>query len=243
MEKKIIAAYAVLTALTSITASAAVVVGWNTSTQTGGVNNFGTSPLAASTSDANITVTTGLTRGSGAGTTGTGAARGWGGNDWQTTSTANAIAGNDFISFSLTAASGQAVSYTGFDLSYRRSATGPNTGTLEYQIGSGAFNTISSPISYSSSANSGATLSTISLSGISALQGVQQTVTFRLSNFGGSNATGTWYVFDVANTTANDLFVSGTFATAVPEPSEYAGMAGAGLIGFAVWRRRSVRKA
>jgi hypothetical protein len=31
--------------------------------------------------------------------------------------------------------------------------------------------------------------------------------------------------------------------TAVPEPSEYAAMAGAGLVGFAIWRRRMARKA
>ena len=44
----------------------------------GGANNFGPSPLAATSSGANVTVG-GLTRGAGVGTGGTGAARGWGG--------------------------------------------------------------------------------------------------------------------------------------------------------------------
>jgi len=47
----------------------------------GGTNNFGPSPFAATLSDSNVTVG-GLTRGIGVGTTGTGAASGWGGNAW-----------------------------------------------------------------------------------------------------------------------------------------------------------------
>jgi hypothetical protein len=35
-------------------------------------------------------------------------------------------------------------------------------------------------------------------------------VTFRIVNYGASGAGGTWYLFDVANTTASDLEISGT---------------------------------
>ena len=60
-------------------ARADVLGGWDFSTLTGGSNNFGPSPLAATTSAASITVG-GLTRGVGVGTTGgSGAARAWGG--------------------------------------------------------------------------------------------------------------------------------------------------------------------
>jgi len=82
---------------------------WDFSSLAGGVNNFGASPLAVTSNDANITVG-GLTRGSGIGTMGTGAAKAWGGNSLQETSQANAIAGNDFATFTLTVKSGYAMS-------------------------------------------------------------------------------------------------------------------------------------
>jgi hypothetical protein len=54
-----------------------------------------------------------------------------------------------------------------------------------------------------------------------------------------------WLRWVVNNEVGNDhgLAIDNFSFVAVPEPSEYAAMAGAGLIGFAVWRRRSVRKA
>ena len=57
---------------------------WDVHAQAGGVNNFGPSPLGATFSDSHVTVG-GLTRGSGVSTTGTGAARGWGGVAWLST--------------------------------------------------------------------------------------------------------------------------------------------------------------
>jgi len=57
-----------------------------------------------------------------------------------------------------------------------------------------------------------------------------------------SSFAGTTSAYSVNGTGRFDMVsVSGTVA--VPEPSEYAAMAGAGLIGFAVWRRRQARKA
>jgi hypothetical protein len=48
---------------------------------------------------------------------------------------------------------------------------------------------------------------------------------------------------DLNATGADDGLAVDAFTAAVPEPSEYAAMAGAGLIGFAIWRRRMARKA
>src|SRR5271170_355275 len=80
--KTIIAtAFAIAACLTVNHASADLVAGWDVSTLIGGNNNFGPSPLAATVANPNLTIG-GLTRGSGVGTIGTGAARGWGGNDW-----------------------------------------------------------------------------------------------------------------------------------------------------------------
>jgi len=54
-----------------------------------------------------------------------------------------------------------------------------------------------------------------------------------------------WIRWIENNDAGNDhgLAIDDFTFSAVPEPSEYAALAGAGLIGFAVWRRRSVRKA
>ncbi|MBU1425971.1 MAG: DNRLRE domain-containing protein [Gammaproteobacteria bacterium] len=198
-------------ALAAAPAFAATLAGWDVHGLTGGSGNFGASPLAVTTSDANLAVG-GLTRGSGIGTSGTAAARGWGGNDWLNTSAANAVSGNDFATFTVTANSGYQVSYSSISkFDYRRSGTGASSGVLQYQIGGGAFADIAT-LSYTSTASSGASLAAIDLSGIPALQNVPAgtTVTFRIANYGGTSSSGTWYVFDAANSTANDLEVSGT---------------------------------
>ena len=67
--------------------SAATLAAWDVS----GQSAWGTSPLAPTTKDANLTVG-GLTRGAGVGITGPPAARAWGGNDWQSASATAAIA-------------------------------------------------------------------------------------------------------------------------------------------------------
>lgn len=193
-------------------ASAAVLAGWDVHGLAGGTNNFGSSPLAASVSDTNVTVG-GLTRGSGVGTTGTGAARGWGGNTWTSANASAATTANQYATFSVTANSGFQMSLSGISkLDYRRSNTGATSGVLQYQVGGGAYTDIT-PLSYTSTSSSGASITVpIDLSGIGALQNLPAgtTVTFRIVNYGGSGGGGTWYVFDAANTTANDLELSGS---------------------------------
>lgn len=196
-------------------AQADVLAGWNVSGQTG----YGTQGFAPTTSAADITIV-GLTRGSGVATTGTAAGRAWGGAAWTAASEAAAISANQYFTFSLTANSGHTLSLTNvtpFD--YRRSSTGPASGELQYQIGAGSFVDISA-LSYSSSSSSGASLSSIDLSSISALQNVSPntTVTFRVVNWGGGSA-GTWYVFDKANSSASDMAINGSVGIAVSSTS------------------------
>jgi 2',3'-cyclic-nucleotide 2'-phosphodiesterase (5'-nucleotidase family) len=206
-----------LAGLVARTAGAATVAGWDVNGQTGGANNFGTSPLSVTTQDPNVTVGP-LTRGSGVGTTGTGAARAWGGNTWTSTSEANAITANQFVSFTVTAAAGYRVSFSSiarFD--YRRSATGAANGVLQYQVGAGGF--VDGPsLSYTSTSSSGASLGPIDLSGQPNLQSIPggTVVTFRIVNWGGTGSTGTWYIFDVANSTALDFDLQGTVVSSPP---------------------------
>ena len=198
------------------TGNAATLFGWDVHGLAGGVNNFGVSPLSPTINVPTLTVT-GLTRGSGIGTNGTGAVRAWGGNAFTLATEAAAINANQVITFGATVSSGYTVSYTlisRFD--YRRSSTGPATGMLQYRIGSGTFTDIVS-LSYPTNTTSGASLSPINLSGVAALQniGAGTNVTFRIVNYGGGSS-GTWYVFDVANSTALDLEIQGTVSPVAP---------------------------
>ena len=189
-----------------------VLASWDVSGQT----TYGTSPLAATTSDSNVTVGS-LTRGSGLTISGTAATRAWGGNGFDATSEANAITASDFATFAITGKSGYTTSITSISkFDYRRSTTGPPSGELQYQIGSGAF-VDAAAISYSSTSSSGASLAAIDLSGISALQNVAAgtAVTFRIVNWGASTSTGTWYIYDVGNSTAADFAVTGTVTPVV----------------------------
>ncbi|MEQ1751694.1 MAG: Ig-like domain-containing protein, partial [Prosthecobacter sp.] len=200
--------------LSASTLVAAPIAGWNVSTLPGGAANYGPSPLAATESDLNVTVG-GLTRGAGVTTINSGAARGWGGNNWNSTTSAAAITANQFATFSITPNSGYTFSLSSISkFDYRRSGSGAASALVQYQLGAGSFTDITT-VSYTVSTSGGASLPAIDLSGISALQNVLSgtTVTFRIVNYGATGATGTWYIFDVANTTATDLQIDGTVTT------------------------------
>jgi subtilase family serine protease len=190
-----------------------VLAGWDMNALPGGTGDFGASPFSPTTNAPNITVI-GLTRGSGVGTSGYAAARGWGGSGFNSTGEAAAVTANQFATLALSAAGGYAVSISSVSqFVYRRSSSGPTSGVLQYQIGSGAFTDITN-LSYTSSSSSGAVLPAIDLSGISALQNVPSgtTVTFRLMNFGGSSSTGTWYLYDQSTPGVNDFEITGALS-------------------------------
>jgi hypothetical protein len=189
---------------------------WTPVTLTNGVGDFGASPFTASTTDSNLSVV-GLTRGSGVGQTGTGAANAWGGTDFNSASAAVAITANKFATFTLTAASGYKFSISSIEkYNIRRSASGPTTGQWQYQVGSGAFTDIGSPITWgATTSNAGNEQAAIDLSGIPTLQNIAAgtTITFRIVNYGASG-TGSWYINGHANATSKTLTVKGTVVTA-----------------------------
>jgi len=179
--------------------------------------DFGVSPLSAATNTAHIT-SSGLVRGPGVGTSGTGASRAWGGNNFASTSKDAAISAGKFITFSVTPAAGCKLSCSALaKFYYRRSASGPTNGLLQYQIGAGAFTDIAS-LGYPSVASIGVPVQPIDLTGIAALQNVpaNTTVTFRIVNWGGTASTGSWYVFDSADDTAADFALLGAVMPANP---------------------------
>ncbi len=190
-----------------------VLAGWDVSNQTA----FGVSPLAPTTNAAHLTVG-GLTRGSGVGITGSASASSWGGNTWNTSSEASAIAANEFATFSFTVQTGFKVSVSTINqFDYRRSGSGPTSGELQYQIGSGAFIDLA-PLSYTST--SGASLSPIDLSGVFALQniGAGTNVAFRIVNWGATSSGGTWYIPDLSTPSSPDFAISGTVTSLAPLP-------------------------
>jgi hypothetical protein len=90
--------------------------------------------------NANLT-SSGLVRGSGLTTSGTGAASAWGaGGGFNSATSAAAITGNKFITFTVKPNSGYAADMLNLDsIYYRTSSTGPNAILIQYQINTGAF--------------------------------------------------------------------------------------------------------
>ena len=202
----ITSAVAVLTVNSGTTGIVTTLAGWDVNAQSG----FGPSPMLPTTNAPSLTLV-GLTRGSGVTTTPTAASRAWGGNGFDSTSSAAAISAGDYATFALSANAGYTISVTAISrFDYRRSSSGPPNGLLQYQVGSGAFTDIAT-LAYSSTSSSGASLGAIDLSGIAALQNVAagEVVTFRIVNYGATGSGGTWYIFDSANSTAPDLAVQG----------------------------------
>jgi hypothetical protein len=205
---------AVLTVDTNPPGTPTVLAGWDVSL----LSNYGPSPLPPTTNASHLTIT-GLTRGGGIATSGTAAARAWGGNGFDSATPAAAISAGDYATFAITAQSGFKVSFTGISqFDFRRSGTGPPNGVLQHQLGNGPFTDVAT-LAYSTSTSGGAALGAIDLSSVNALQNVaEQTVTFRIVNYAASASGGTWYVYDVANSSAPDLVVEGIVASLSSPP-------------------------
>jgi trimeric autotransporter adhesin len=209
----------------SVTPLVTPLFAWDYSTLPGGAGNFGPSPMAATEANSNVTVY-GLTRGSGFGTfTGSGAAKAWGAANYTIGGTLSGeIAANKYWTFTVTANAGYKVSLSEI-MAYnvRRSSSGPNTGQWQYQVGSGSFVDIGTPIAWGTNTTAaGNPQAAISLSGITDLQNVGPgiPVTIRLVNYGAGSTTGTCYWNDLGNNTGNDLIVNGT----VVAPAIWSGL-------------------
>jgi hypothetical protein len=198
--------------------SAPGLVWFNTSALPGGVNNFGPSPLFASYA-ANVT-STGLIRGSGVSTTATAAARAWGGVNWSQSVTAD-LASNAFFTFDATVAAGYEMDLLELSpIAYRRSTSGPAQALLQYSIDGGSTYTTITTLSFTNSGSTGAVLSPVDLSAVSALQNLHNctTVKFKVLPFGATAAGGTLYIFDVNNSNAADLSLNGVITSLATSP-------------------------
>ena len=167
----------------NISAQAVSLASWNPLS----VSGYGPSPWNSATSHTDISVG-GWTRGSGVGTSGTAAGNAWGGNNWGGGNTQDAT-------FTITSNPGSTVSYSVFNMSYRRSGTGPGSGTFEYTFGNSTTYTVISSISFGSTSTGGVPIPPINLSTVADLQNVPAgtVVKFRILPTGGGSA-GTWYI-------------------------------------------------
>jgi len=198
-----------------------VIANWDTSLQPGGAGNYGASPLAPRTFASTYVTITGLTRQAGVSIAGIGAVDGMGGEGWDAASQANAIAANDTLTFTVVPNAGVNVNYATIDaLSYMREVNGPTNGMLQYALNNGSFVDIGT-LSYTSTAAGGATVpeAPIDLSAVSALQNVNVPVTFRIVNWGATDAAADWYIFDENQSTSPDLQLLGSFCLS---PTAYA---------------------
>jgi DNA/RNA endonuclease G (NUC1) len=186
-----------------------LLAGWDFSGLSGGLNDYGASPFAPTSYPTNLFIG-GLTRGSGIKTGGTAAAGAWGGTTFTNTNASGAIVSNQFVTFVIAADNGYSVSFSNISrFDYFRSATGPTSGLLQFQIGSGEFIDITN-LTYT--AGNPSSIGSIDLSRFSELQnlGAPTNVTFRLVNYGASSAAGTWYLYNSGGNTAADLALQGT---------------------------------
>ncbi len=143
---------------------------------------------------------------------------------------ANAIAGNEYLTFTVSAKSGFSVSLSTLDVRLRRPSTGPNAYIWRFSVNGTSFTDIGADVSFTSTATDGVVQPQVNLSSVVALQNVQAgtTITFRLYAWGATSAAGSFAIgrYNTGVTTAS-LAVNGTVATMSPTPVTLVSFAGA----------------
>ena len=208
-----------------VTVAHAQLVAWNVN----GINASTSNPFSATTVGTNISSGS-LTLGSGV--TASSAASTFGGSGFDTTSLSAAISGNDYISFTITPSSGFTLDASSASLTFGvATATTFNVALLTSATG---FSSGSAVWSFSFSTATPATQS-VTLSSITGLQGVSTATEFRLYGYRDTAGSSTFRIRDLSG---NDIALSGTTASAIPEPSTYATAIGALAFIYIVLRRR-----
>lgn len=206
----------------------AQIVAWELSGSNAGASN----PLAATT------LASGLASGQvslGSGVTASTATDTFGASGFTSTSLAEAIAANQYLSITFTPTSGYALNLTSLSMQtsvstavtdFHGALLSSATGfTADDALHTYAFGTASAP------------LQTVTLSGESGLQGLTTATEFRLYGWRDTAGTST---FRFRSLSGYDVAIAGT-ASAVPEPATYAVILGATALAVVARRRRQRR--
>lgn len=196
-----------------------------------GTNPGQSSPWTTTSAlDANLTLTTGWSLG--AGLAGNSGNNRYNASNWSTgASFSVASSGNDYAYFQITAKSGYALDLRGATITFslQNSGTGPDFYSVRSSVDSYASDLSSA--STALNAAGGTTSTSLTLSNSITLSAITDTVQFRVYGWGASATSGTMSI--------NSWSMTGSVASAIPEPSTYAAMAGvAALLGVMLHRRR-----
>jgi hypothetical protein len=233
-----------LAVFSSVHSHAQVLASWDT------LGDFAVSPVAdgtvAGTMASGVVMPTGLTRGPGVvmqSLVRSFSSVQWGdaANSFAAYATKeDAVAGGDYLFFTLAPAEGLSLSFEGLDVKIRRAASAPGNFGWQYQVGIGDFVDAGSEMSYTGTETNGAFLPQVTLSDIGDLQEVTEPVTFRLVAWGAGHETASLAVGRSSSSVNEDvLIVSGAV---IPEPSTYAVIFGGMALAGVVFHRRLVRR-
>lgn len=199
-----------------------------------GTSAFISNPLPATTVGVNINS---ASLALGGGLIASSSADTFGGSNFDATSLSSAISNGDYISITITPASGYklSISSIGFNSGVSTATTNFNVSLLSNATGLTATDALHT---YSFSSAS-APAQSITLTSSQALQNYSSTIEFRL--YGWRDASGT-STFRIRNLSGSDLVINGT-VNAIPEPSTYAALVGMLALSGVMWQRQRWRKA
>ena len=252
MKSKLVLAVCALLFLAAANAYAAVIVDYTMTAYGASATSAATG--AAYSSDANLTVTS-LVNQSGVFTTGSDNYNGgtdrvsiWTTSTGSSTSYANAFSAGSYVTFQITANAGYDLTLSSITFQVAAATTGPSDRAFYLVADTNPAN-FSASSTVLSTDRTAAGSGTIPYQAATSTNTVPQDYTVDLSSIGGIAAGQTIYFrFYLQTPTASqgiafdDIVVNGTVtASAVPEPSSCALLAGGTLLGFVLLRRRICR--